>query len=133
MRALPDEPTKISTTNFLDGDRLMAFEYPFIFLDLINYISGVRITYHQRNQPLDKTIDSDDSDSYTSLSHHSSTGDFITSEQMDIAPYKGMNGDKMYDWFARTLEKLKKDDEYQMKKVMNETTANLMSKLFIDQ
>ena len=51
---------------------------------------------------------------------------------MELAPYKGMSGDKLYDWFTRTLEKLKKDEEYQMNKAMNETTANLMSKLFAD-
>ena len=67
------------------------------------------------------------------MSAESGGGDFASNEQLELAPYKGMSGDKMYGWFAMTLEKLKKDDEYQQNKAMRETTANLMSKLFIDQ
>ena len=38
---LGDESTKISQNAFLEGEALKQFEYPYVFLDLINYLSGV--------------------------------------------------------------------------------------------
>ena len=36
-----DDSTKINQNIFLEGDALQNFEYPYVFLDLINYLSGV--------------------------------------------------------------------------------------------
>ena len=46
---------------------------------------------------------------------------------MEIVPYRGKNCCKIYKWFEATHALLRNDEEYQQKKVMNETTTNMMS------
>lgn len=49
-----------------------------------------------------------------------------------LDPYKGMRSVELYHWFNNTLNKIKKDDEYQRQKLMNETFTKMMREGYED-
>ena len=59
-------------TGKLDDDQLQTFEYPLIFLEIMNYICGLQIQYknddhdsymNRRSPSLDSSLDDDEEES----------------------------------------------------------------------
>ena len=102
------------------------FEYPFIFLDLVEHLCGVRIEFKARTAGPTGS-DTEDHSSSISEAERDDSYDYISFADQETQPYRGMSAARMYQWFELIRTNMSNDEEYQHEKRLRETTAQLMT------